>query len=89
MTQESEHYTGTSKVHKSSATSLDPEPVIRYKHNQRFDLPRAIFAMFSAIAEHIARILLASDPRWWPFGECLHDATDSMSHFVPDYRMQA
>jgi hypothetical protein len=33
MTEESEHYTGTTKVHKSPMTLLDPEPVKKYKHN--------------------------------------------------------
>jgi hypothetical protein len=62
MTEESKHYMRTLKVHKSPATSLDPVPITRYKHISRPDLPRAIFAMFSATTEHIARILLASDP---------------------------
>jgi hypothetical protein len=44
--------------------------------------------MFFAIAEHIARILLASDPQWRPRGECLHDVAHSRSHFMPDYGMQ-
>jgi hypothetical protein len=32
MTEESKHYTGTSKVHKLPATLLDPEPVTKYKY---------------------------------------------------------
>jgi hypothetical protein len=49
-----------SQVHRSLATYLVLKPVTRYKHIRRHDLPRAIFAMPSATAEHIARILLAS-----------------------------
>jgi hypothetical protein len=62
MTEEREHYTGTSKVHKSHVALLDPETVTKYKHIRRPDLPRAIFKVYSAIAEHVTRILLASGP---------------------------
>jgi hypothetical protein len=73
MTKESEHYMCASKVNKSPTTSLDPETVIRYKHISRPDLPRAIVAMFPTTAEHIVRILLASNPDWWPHGELQHN----------------
>ena len=44
--------------------------------------------MFSATAEYIAIILLASDPQWWPRGELQHNVAPSRSCFVPDYGMQ-
>jgi hypothetical protein len=78
----------TSKVDKSPLTSLDIVPITRYTHIWRPDLPRTIFAMFSATAEHIARIHLASDPQWRPRGERLHETANSRSHFVLDYKMQ-
>jgi 5-methylcytosine-specific restriction endonuclease McrA len=88
MTEEGKHYTRTTKVHKSLVTSLDSEPVTRYKHILRPGLLRAILEVYSTIAEHITRILLAPGTRWWPCGEQLLDAAHSMSHFVPDYGMQ-
>jgi hypothetical protein len=88
MTEESEHYTGTTKLHKSLVTSMDPEPVRKCKHIWRPSLLRAILEVYFAIALHIARILLAPGPRWWPCGEQLHDAARSRAHFVPDYVMQ-
>jgi hypothetical protein len=88
MTEESEHYTGATKVHKSPATLLDPEPVTKYKHIWRPGLLRAIHEVFPAIAEHNTRILLAPGPLWCPCGEQLHDAAHSRSYFVPDYGMQ-
>jgi hypothetical protein len=87
MIEESEHYTGTSKVHKSPTNLLDPELATKYKHIRRPDLPRAILEVYSIIVEHVARILLASGPRWWPCGEQLHRVAHSRTHFVLDYGM--
>jgi hypothetical protein len=50
MTEESKHYMGTMKVHKSPTTSLDPEPVRKYKHILIPDLLRAIIEVYPAIA---------------------------------------
>jgi hypothetical protein len=88
MTEESVHYICASQVHKSPATYLALAPVTRYKHIWRPDLPRSIFAMFSATVEHITRILLASGPQWWARGVRLHDVARSRSSFVHDYGMQ-
>jgi hypothetical protein len=76
MTEESEHYMnfrqGTYclrphwiqnlKVHKSPATSLDPEFGTRDKHTTRPELLRAVIATYFAGVEYIARLLLASGP---------------------------
>jgi hypothetical protein len=62
MTEESEHYTVRPKVHKSPVTLLDLEPGNKYKHNRRPGLLRSLFEMYSAIAENIARFLLAPGP---------------------------
>jgi hypothetical protein len=75
-TEESEHYTdypqGTyylrphwiqnPKVHKSPATSLDPESGTQDKHTTRPELLRAVITTYSAKAGHVARLLLASGP---------------------------
>jgi hypothetical protein len=50
-----------SKVHMSSATSLDPEPDTQGKHTTRPGPPRAVTTTYFAEAEHIARLLLAQD----------------------------
>jgi hypothetical protein len=74
MIEESEHYMdylqGTyylrpyqiqnSKVHKSPATSLDPESGTRGKHTTRLELLRAVTTTYSTKAGHVARLLLAS-----------------------------
>jgi hypothetical protein len=76
MTEESEHYMdypqGTyylrpywiqnPKVHKSPATSLDPEPGTQDKHTTRPELLRAVTTTYYAKAGHVARLLLASGP---------------------------
>jgi hypothetical protein len=62
MTEESEHYTGRPKVHKSPATSLDSEPDTKDKHTTRPGLPRAILATYFTEAEHVTRFLLARGP---------------------------
>jgi hypothetical protein len=62
MTEESEHYTGCPKVHKSPATSLDLEPDTKDKYTTRLGLPRAILATYFPEAEHVARFLLAPGP---------------------------
>jgi hypothetical protein len=62
MTEESEHYTDRLKVHKSPATSLDPEPYTKDKHTTRPGPPRAIIATYFIEAERIARFLLAPGP---------------------------
>jgi hypothetical protein len=62
MTQESEHYMDYLKVHKLSATLLDPEPDTRDKHTTRPGPPRAIVMTYFTEAEHIARFLLAPGP---------------------------
>jgi hypothetical protein len=53
---------GRPKVHKSPATSLDPEPDTKDKHATRPGLPRAILATYFTEAEHVARFLLALGP---------------------------
>jgi hypothetical protein len=50
------------KVHKLSATLLDPEPDTRDKHTTRPGPPRAIVMTYFTEAEHIARFLLAPGP---------------------------
>jgi hypothetical protein len=62
MIEESEHYMDRLKVHKSSATSLDPEPDTEDKHTTRPGLPRAILATYFTEAEYVARFLLAPEP---------------------------
>jgi hypothetical protein len=62
MTKESEHYMDRSKVHKSPATSLDPEPDTQDKHTTRPGLPGAIITTYFTEAEHVARFLLAPGP---------------------------
>jgi hypothetical protein len=62
MIEESEHYMDRSKVHKSPATSLDPEPDTQDKHTTRPRPPRAITTTYSAEAEHVVRLLLAPGP---------------------------
>jgi hypothetical protein len=59
MTEESEHYMGQPRVHKSPATSLDPEPDTQDKHTTSPGLPRANIATYFTEAEHVARFLLA------------------------------
>jgi hypothetical protein len=41
MTEESNHYMGHPKVHKSPTTSLDPEPGTKDKHTTRPGLPQS------------------------------------------------
>jgi hypothetical protein len=62
MTEESEHYMGHPKVHKSPATSLDPDPTLQNKHATRHGLPKAICATYFTEAEHVMRFLLAPGP---------------------------
>jgi hypothetical protein len=56
MTEQSEHYMGHPKVHKSPATSLEN------KHATRHGLPKAICATYFTEAEHVMRFLLAPGP---------------------------
>jgi hypothetical protein len=63
MTEESEHYMDRRKVHKSSATSLDPEPDTQDKHTTSPGPPRANLATYFTEVEYIARFLLAPGPR--------------------------
>jgi hypothetical protein len=76
MTEESEHYMdypqGTyylrpywiqnPKVHKSPATSLDPDSGTQDKHTTRPELLGAVTTIYSTKAGHVARLLLASRP---------------------------
>jgi hypothetical protein len=62
MTEESEHYTGCPKVHKSPAALLDPEPSTKHKHTRRSGLLIAIYATYFVIAKHIVTFLLAAGP---------------------------
>jgi hypothetical protein len=62
MTEESEHYMDRSKVHKSPATSLDPELDTQDKHTTRPGPPRAVPTTYFAEAQHVARLLLAPGP---------------------------
>jgi hypothetical protein len=73
MTEESEHYMDyprvpiylrphwiqNPKVHKSPATSLDPERDTQNKYTTRHGLSRAVTRTYFAGAEYIARLLLA------------------------------
>jgi hypothetical protein len=63
MTEESEHYTDRSKVHKSPATSLDPEPDTQDKHTTSPGPPRAVTTTNFAEAKHVAGFLLAPGAR--------------------------
>jgi hypothetical protein len=63
MIEESEHYMDRSKVHKSPATSLDPEPDTQDKHTTRLGPPKAVTTTYFAEVEHVARLLLALGPR--------------------------
>jgi hypothetical protein len=62
MTEESEHYMDHLKVHKSPATSLDPEPDTEDKHTTKSGPPRAVTTTYFAEAEYVARLLLAPGP---------------------------
>jgi hypothetical protein len=62
MTEESEHFMGRPKVHKSPATSLDPEPDKKEKHTTKPSLPRAILVTYFAEKKNVARFLLAPRP---------------------------
>jgi hypothetical protein len=62
MTEESKHYMDRLKVHKSPATSLDPEPDTQDKHTTRPGLPRAITMTYFTQVEHVVRFLLAPGP---------------------------
>jgi hypothetical protein len=62
MTEVGEHYTGHLKVHKSPATSLDPDFDTKDKHTTMPGLSRAILASYITEAEHVARFLLAPGP---------------------------
>jgi hypothetical protein len=59
MTEDSEHYMDRSKVHKSPATSLDPEPDTQNRHTTSPGPPRAVTMTYFAKAEHVVRLLLA------------------------------
>jgi hypothetical protein len=62
MTEESELYMNRSKVHRSPATSLDPEPDTQDKHTARPGLPRAVATTYFIEAEHVAIFLRALGP---------------------------
>jgi hypothetical protein len=62
MTEESKHYMDHSKVHKSPATSLDPEPDTQDKHTTRPKTIRANLATYFTEVEYVARFLLAPGP---------------------------
>jgi hypothetical protein len=62
MTEESEHYMDHPKVHKSPATSLDPESNTQDKRTTRPGPPRAVTTTYFAEAEYVARLLLAPGP---------------------------
>jgi hypothetical protein len=51
-----------SECTKSLATSLGPEPGTQDKYTTRPELLRAITTTYSAEAEHVVRLLLASGP---------------------------
>jgi hypothetical protein len=63
MTEESEDYMDHPKVHKSPATSLDPEPDTQDKHTTSPGPRRANLATFFTEEEYITRFLLASGPQ--------------------------
>jgi hypothetical protein len=63
MTKERKHYMGRPKVHKSPATSLDPEPDTQDKHITSLGPPRANLATYFTEVEYVARFLLALGPR--------------------------
>jgi hypothetical protein len=62
MTEESEHYMDRLKVHKSPATSLDPEPDTQDKYTTSPGPPRANLGIYFIEAEYVARFLLAPGP---------------------------
>jgi hypothetical protein len=62
MIEESGHYMDHLKVHKSPATSLDPEPDTRDKHTIRLEPSRGILVTYFTEAEHVVRFLLAPGP---------------------------
>jgi hypothetical protein len=76
MTEESEHYMDyprvpsclrphwiqNPKVHKSPATSLDPEPDTKNKYTTRPGPPRAVTMTYFARVKYIAILLLAPGP---------------------------
>jgi hypothetical protein len=66
MTEESEHYMDRPKVHKSLATSLDPEPDTQDKQTTRPGPPRVVTTTYFAEAKHVTRLLLARGPRGRP-----------------------
>jgi hypothetical protein len=63
MKEESEHYMDRPKVHKSPATSLDPEPDTQEKHTTSPGPPRANLATYFTEVEYVARFLLAPGPQ--------------------------
>jgi hypothetical protein len=63
MIEESEHYMDRPKVHKSPATSLDPEPDTQDKHTTSPGPLGANLATYFTEVKHVARFLLASGPR--------------------------
>jgi hypothetical protein len=73
MIEESEHYMDGSKVHKSPATSFDPEPDAQDKHTTRSGPPKAVTATYFAEAEHVTILLLAPGLWWRPCGRQLQD----------------
>jgi hypothetical protein len=62
MTEEREHYMDHLNVHKSPATSLDPEPDTQDKHTSPGP-PRANLAIYFTEVEYVARFLLAPRPQ--------------------------
>jgi hypothetical protein len=62
MTEESDHYMDRPKVHKSPATSLDPERDAQDKHTTSPRPPRANLATYFTKVEYVARFLLAPRP---------------------------
>jgi hypothetical protein len=62
MIEESEHYRDHPKVHKSPATSLDPEPNTQDKHTTRPEPLSANLATYFTKVEYVTRFLLAPGP---------------------------
>jgi hypothetical protein len=62
MTEESEHYMDSPKVHKSPTTSVNPEPDAQDKHTKSPGPPRANLATYFTEVEYITRFLLAPGP---------------------------
>jgi hypothetical protein len=56
------HWIQNPKVHKSHATSLDPESGTRDKHTTWPKLLRVVVTTYCAKAGHVARLLLAPGP---------------------------